>query len=428
MASCVTLHWCYEASRRGHPLRVTVRPGLARTYAFVTASRPHVCFLAPNAYPVLAGGGAVEFAGGAELQQVLVARGLAQRGYRVSMVCLDFGQEDRCEIDGVVVHKAFRPDAGLPGLRFFSPRLTSLWRCLRAAGADVVYQRGAGMTTGVAAAYCRRHGSRSIFAVAGATKIRFLRDRWIFDYGIRNVDCIVVQNEFQRELVRREVGRDSVLIPNCYEPPATGSRQEGSGVLWVSTIRRIKRPHLFLDLAEALPEHEFTMVGGPDLVNGVLYREIEARAATLPNVRFEGFVPYSEVHRYFDETSLFVNTSESEGFPNTFLQTWSRAKPTVSFVDSGARLNGEPVGEIVATLPEMVSTVKKLLDSPSERARLGTLASEYVRAQHGMDRVLDLYENLLQHLWSSPKDAKEAPRRGVAAGPNARRPAKWSRE
>ncbi|HEX7069724.1 MAG TPA: glycosyltransferase, partial [Rhodothermales bacterium] len=223
--------------------------------------RPHICFLAPNAYPVLARDAAVQFAGGAELQQVLIAKALAQRGYRVSMICLDFGQEDWCEVDGVRVHKAFRPDAGLPVLRFLSPRLTGIWRCLRQVGADIVYQRGAGMITGVLAAYSRRYGGKSIFAVAGATKIRFSRDRWMFRYGIRNVDCVVVQNEFQRELVQREIGREPVLIPNCYEPPPETRPQAERAVLWVSTIRHIKRPHVFLDLAEALPEYEFVMVG-----------------------------------------------------------------------------------------------------------------------------------------------------------------------
>jgi glycosyltransferase involved in cell wall biosynthesis len=372
--------------------------GVARAAARGSGARPHVCFLAPHAYPVLAEDSAVEFAGGAELQQVLVARGLVGRGYRVSMISLDFGQPDRCEVDGIVVHKAFRPDAGIPVLRFVSPRLTGIWRCLKAVDADIVYQRGAGMITGVLAAFSRRHRARSIFAMAGATKIRFSRDRWLFEYGLRTVDCVVVQNRFQQELVRRETGREAVLIPNCYRPePATGSGGD-RGALWVSTIRHVKRPHLFLDLAEALPQHEFTMVGGRDLMDRALYEDVAARAARLPNVRFEGFVPYSQVHRYFDAAALFVNTSESEGFPNTFLQTWGRGKPTVSFVDSGARLDGRPVGRIVTSFGEMVEAVRTLLEDPAERAHLGALAREYVHSHHDLDRVLDLYEDLFRRL------------------------------
>jgi glycosyltransferase involved in cell wall biosynthesis len=374
----------------------------------VTDSRPHICFLAPNAYPVLADDGDIRFVGGAELQQVLIARELVHRGYRVSMICLDFGQEDRREVDGVVVHRAFRPDKGLPVLRFVWPRLTSIWGCLKRVNADIVYQRGASMLTGVLAAYCRLHGGKSIFAMAGATKIRFSRDRWLFRYGMRNVDSIVVQNELQRQLVRRETGRQSVLIPNCYKP-AVRTRRQGRNVLWVSTIRRVKRPEIFLDVAEALPDYRFTMVGGRDLIDRSLYERIEARAAGLDNVEFVGFVPYAEVHEHFDNAILFVNTSESEGFPNTFLQSWARDIPTVSFVDSGARLNGKQVGRIVASVDDMVSSIRELLEDSSERAHLGQVARNYAENNHGLDRVLDLYEELFSSL-VTPRDERVAGR------------------
>jgi glycosyltransferase involved in cell wall biosynthesis len=347
---------------------------------------------------VLAGDGDIRLAGGAELQQVLIARELVRRDYRVSMICLNFGQADRCEIDGVVVYRAFRPNEGLPVLRFLWPRLTSIWSCLKRVNADIIYQRGASMLTGVLAAYCRLHGGRSIFAMAGATKIRFSRDRWLFRYGMRNVDSIVVQNEFQQQLVYRETGRESVLIPNCYKTAVSDRQQADQNVLWVSTIRRVKRPELLLDVAKALPGYQFTMVGGPDPMDRSLYERIEARAAGLANVEFVGFVPYADVHQYFDRASLFVNTSESEGFPNTFLQSWVREIPTVSFVDSGARLNGKQVGRVVASMDEMVSSVRELLEDRSERSRLGQVARQYAESNHGLDRVLDLYEDLFSSL------------------------------
>jgi len=49
----------------------------------------------------------------------------------VSMITLDFGQPPRAEVDGIVVHKTFRPREGIPALRFVHPRLTATWRALR---------------------------------------------------------------------------------------------------------------------------------------------------------------------------------------------------------------------------------------------------------------------------------------------------------
>jgi len=88
------------------------------------AQRPHVCFVAPTTWPVLSGDPHIQVVGGAELQQTVIATALARRGYRVSMLCLDFGQPDGVVVDGVTVYKLHKPDEGLPVVRFVYPRMT----------------------------------------------------------------------------------------------------------------------------------------------------------------------------------------------------------------------------------------------------------------------------------------------------------------
>ena len=183
---------------------------------------PHICFIAPNAYPLLAGNADIQVIGGAELQQVIVARLLAARGIRVSMVCLDFGQAENVTVDGIEVIRAYKPNEGLPVVRFIWPRLTRIWECLLRVNADVYYQRAAGKLTGVMAAFCRKYGKKSIFAAAGnpdlvpnTPRIRFARDRWIYSYGLKNVDRIFVQNIEQARLCKAHFSRECTLVPNC---------------------------------------------------------------------------------------------------------------------------------------------------------------------------------------------------------------------
>src|SRR5258708_29012922 len=125
-------HTAAEARRDG------ARSPLHRARAL---PRPHICFVAPNAWPAFSRDPRIEYIGGAEVQQSILARALVRDGYRVSMICLDFGQPQRVLLDGVTVHKAYRPDAGLPVLRFLHPRMTAMWRALRPVYPGRYYQR-----------------------------------------------------------------------------------------------------------------------------------------------------------------------------------------------------------------------------------------------------------------------------------------------
>jgi glycosyltransferase involved in cell wall biosynthesis len=368
---------------------------------------PHVCFMAPNAFPVLSGDESSQVIGGAEVQQAIVARGLVARGYRVSMVCLDFGQAAIVDIDGIRVFRAFRPDAGIPVVRYLWPRLTSLWSCMRRADADIYYQRTAGMITGLVAAYCRRHRKKSIFSASGnpnfernTRRIKYRRDRWLYEYGLMRVDRVLVQNPEQAELCLRNFGRHSTLVPNCYEPLKSSRSRTGRDILWVGSIRQVKRPQLFLDVAAALPQYQFTLVGGPAPENERMFAALKTRAAGMSNVRLMGFVPYSKLDQHFDNAALLLNTSESEGFPNTFLEAWSRSTVTVSFADCGARVDGMPVGRIVSSLEQMMMVINEFMNDEVQRCKEGARCKEYVDRNHAPAAILDLYEKIFAEMGS----------------------------
>jgi glycosyltransferase involved in cell wall biosynthesis len=364
-----------------------------------------ICFVAPQAFPIFQDRSEIDLIGGAELQQVLAARALASRGADVSMICCDYGQDQEVTIDGVRILRAYRPQAGFPILRFVWPRLTSIWNCMRQADAEIYYQRAAGMLTGVVAKYCRVHDRKSVFAAAGnpdmlrhTPRIRYARDRWIYEYGLRTVDAIVVQNDIQAQLCHENFGRKPTKLLNMYDRPSRSEIQVGSRILWVSTIRSLKRPHLFLDLAERLPRCNFRMIGGPGHGEHDLYSSVSSRARSLPNLEFLGFVPLPATERYFDAASVFVNTSESEGFPNTFLQAWSRGVPSVSFVDAGARMGAQRVGVVVEDFGKLAEAVAKLVEDQNARLEEGSRSQQYYSRFHSVGKVVPGYEELFARL------------------------------
>ena len=364
-------------------------------------ARPHVCFVAPYCWPVLSQDPKLKMVGGAEVQQCILARLLVRDGYRVSMICCDYGQPDRAEVDGITVHKVFAPDAGLPVLRFLHPRLTLMWRALREVDADVYYQRSSAMWTGVIAAFARRHGRASIYAGAsdrdfarGQEQIKYARDRWIYRRGLATVDAIVAQNRAQVESCREHYARDAVLIPSCYEIPKKISNEKKQLVLWVGTIHDQKRPELFLEMARQLPQRRFVMVGGPspkgERFQAGYYESIREQAAKLPNVEFTGFLPLREVEPWFDRARVLVNTSLYEGMPNVFLQAWARGVPVVCTVDVGV-----PMNRVFSEVAEGARQVEALLRNEAEWSEASSRARQYFRATHSPEQVLRQYADLI---------------------------------
>jgi glycosyltransferase involved in cell wall biosynthesis len=88
--------------------------------------------------------------------------------------------------------------------------------------------------------------------------------------------------------------------------------------LWVSRCQPIKRPGAFIDLARSLPEASFEMICPAE--NRGLWDEVSARAGGCANLTFVESVPYHRIQEHYDRARIFVNTSEWEGWPNSFIQ------------------------------------------------------------------------------------------------------------
>lgn len=364
----------------------------------------HVCFVSMTVYPVLHDDTQLPGIGGAELQQVQIARLLLRMGHQVSFVTLDHGQPDGEVLQGCCVYKAYRPYAGLPGLRFIHPRWTGIWSAVLRADADIYYIRTAGFVPGLLALlrYWRR--LRYIYAAASDSdfmpdqvRVQFARDRWLFRFGLRRADAVIVQSEVQRDLLKANYGLDAVLIPNFLDAePIQLPDVNRTRILWVGKMREIKRPLMFVELARRLPELSFTMIG-PNFKDEVaLHQAVEAAVKTVPNLEVLGFQPLAEVEKYFDCARVLVSTSEIEGFPNVFLQAMRRGVPIVSFVDPDGIISANPVlGAIVDSEIGLENAVRKLGQPPLSPA---APIQDYFSRRFGPESMMDRYRSLLEQL------------------------------
>jgi glycosyltransferase involved in cell wall biosynthesis len=356
-----------------------------------------ICFVGPDNLPVLAPEYRQHAIGGESVQQTLLGRALARRGHDVSMVVWDYGQIDGAQWEGIRVLKAYRPDAGLPVLRFIHPRWTGMWSALTRADADLYYTSCAGMHVGLAALFCRRHRRGFVFRTASDTDcdgsrllVRFARDRRLYEYGLRQADAILVQSASQAETLARNyglAGRVAGMLVEKVRPAAA----RDIDVLWVSNIRQVKRPDRILELAERLPEVKIHMVGGPLPGEEALFRDVRDTAAAKGNLAFHGRLSYWDANELYGRAKLLVNTSDVEGFPNSYLQAWIRGVPVVTLIDPDGVIEREGLGVAARFSAQVADAIAHLLGDPVAWKAASDRCRAFMAREYGEDRVLAAY-------------------------------------
>ncbi|MFM8808319.1 MAG: hypothetical protein ACKOJB_05335, partial [Chthoniobacterales bacterium] len=140
----------------------------------------------------------------------------------------------------------------------------------------------------------------------------------LFERGVRNADYRFAMSEHQSALFHKS-GLPHGLYRNLIRPRiAARTKEKTIDFLWVARCQRIKRPHLFLDLAERFPEAKCEMICPREDLE--LWQEVSDRAKGLANLTFRESVPYTEIQDRYDAAKFLVSTSEAEGFPNNMIQ------------------------------------------------------------------------------------------------------------
>jgi len=356
-----------------------------------------ICFVGFHNLPVLAPEYRGHTIGGEAVQQTLLARALERRGHDVSMVVADYGQRDGEVWEAIRVFKAYSLEAGLPVLRFIHPRWTGMWSALTRADADLYYTSCAGMQVGLLALFCRRFRKRFVFRSASDTDcdrsrllVRFARDRWLYAYGLRRADAILVQSASQAETLARNyglAGRVAGMLVEKAQPIAAPDID----VLWVSNIRKVKRPDRILHLAERMPESKFHMVGGSLTGEEALFRDVSDAAATKTNVVFHGRLSYWDANELYGRAKVLVNTSDVEGFPNSYLQAWVRGVPVVTLIDPDRVIEREGLGVAATSTTEIFDAVNHLLCDAAAWKAASDRCRAFMARDYAEDKVLAAY-------------------------------------
>ena len=143
-------------------------------------------------------------------------------------------------------------------------------------------------------------------------------------------DCVFCQTENQKNLLKKNSSKKGTVIKNMFIPSQQISEKKFNQILWVGRLIESKSPEKYLELARRLPYYNFKMIGGLSYGDENYYKKIRFKSKNLKNLEFLGSVPRLNIDKHYSESYLLINTSSSEGFPNTFLEAWANKIPVIS--------------------------------------------------------------------------------------------------
>ncbi|MCK9223592.1 MAG: glycosyltransferase, partial [Candidatus Muirbacterium halophilum] len=157
-----------------------------------------------------------------------------------------------------------------------------------------------------------------------------------------------------------------------------------------------KKPELFLELAKKLPHKKFVMImPGSSLYKDKIVNEIKL----IKNMQFYDFIDYKKIDIFFKKAECFINTSEFEGFPNTFIQSFMNYTPILSFnVNPDNIINKYNLGFFSNNNIEKSIEFLKILNNKKINF-LGQNCYNYVSKQHNIKIIGIKYANLIKEMF-----------------------------
>ncbi|MHC4654821.1 MAG: glycosyltransferase family 4 protein [Planctomycetota bacterium] len=359
-----------------------------------------ICFIILRAYPIF-NPDVKDVIGGAEVDLYLLATELAKdKNFEVSFVVGDYGQEPIEVREGVTVIKSVDVSKNL----FLGS--WRIWRALRRANAHIYVGKAFSLGTFLQALFCRIHKRKYIYRTSHSnecdgtyiTKHPF-RGKAVI-WAVRTAYKVLTQNHTDAKNLLKTVNISSEVVRNgCRLKPL--HKTVRNVILWAGRSGPLKKPYLFLDLARQMPELSFIMICQRN-VGDMNYDRLVKEAGKVDNLQFLRRVSYHEIEDYFERAKVFVSTSDSEGFPNTFIQACKCATPILSLnVNPDGFLDKYKCGMCPNGDWELfVEMLKQMLDSDTA-GRLGDNGRRYAEENHNVEKIIEKYKDIFSSLISS---------------------------
>ncbi|MBN2511879.1 MAG: glycosyltransferase family 4 protein [Sedimentisphaerales bacterium] len=356
-----------------------------------------VCLVCPKAYALLNPACRATF-GGAEVDLFFLGTELSKDPFfAVSFITADYGQPPIEEIGSLQVIKSFRFNNN-PWYCAWK-----IWKACRKANADIYMIKTASFGVPLTYYFCKFFSRVFIYRTAHSDECNgtYVQKHPVagryFINAIHNADVVFTQNISDKNNLYNTSAIPSQVIPNGHQiPPASNAVRDI--ILWSGRTADFKHPERFLELARHFPEEQFVMIC-QKATEDHNYETLKQEASLIHNLTFHEYVSFSEISHYFARTKVFINTSDSEGFANTFIQAGAAGAAILSFaVNPDEFLTRYNCGLCCrGDMDKLKAGLAFLLDD-QRYIEIGKNGRKYVEEKHDISTIVEQYKAIFVRL------------------------------
>jgi glycosyltransferase involved in cell wall biosynthesis len=280
----------------------------------------------------------------------------------------------------------------------------SLINTLHRIKPDIIYQRIGCYQTAICTYYAKKTECSIFFHISSDKDVNPIHssmgrniffnyfEKKMVEFGVKNSKKIIAQTHYQAGQLKQNFNRtaDAVVynfhpIPDKHVPKDKPIR-----IVWIANVKKIKQPEVFIRLAQDLHFETgatFTMVGK---MQGTKQwrKRIQQLMRQTDGIEYLGFIPQESVNQLLSRSHILINTSNFEGFSNTFIQAWMRKVPVISLhVDPDNLLQRKQIGRLSGNYDRLKQDVKEMIENDNLRETIGENAFNYSFKNHSFENI-----------------------------------------
>lgn len=227
-------------------------------------------------------------------------------------------------------------------------------------------------------------------------KIYDLVHDWYSNNRIKFISQGYFLNQKAKDLYQLDNNVDIQYVPNPIDIDHTfdvKTYHKKNMIIFLGRIESVKRGWLFCEIAKALPNFEFYMLGQ-------VSRDVDKNSKIikqykeLSNLHFVGHVDGHEKENYLKNAKILVNTSIHEALPISFLEALSYGTLLVSnrnpenLTSSFGVHVGDVLGDGFDKVPLYTNAITQLISNEERRQQLSDNAVKYIKNNHSVEQFV----------------------------------------